>query len=116
VANVFLELVSVSVFVLVAGILLDIIVGDPSPNSPFAAYYKIHPTVLMGGFIKTLERHLKNPNPKREKQNGVFLGVATVLAFALPTFFGLWAIWTFLGGVSFWLGVIVYSVIAIILV
>jgi adenosylcobinamide-phosphate synthase len=70
----------------------------------------------MGGFIKALERHLKNPNPKREKQNGVFLGVATVLAFALPTFFGLWAIWTFLGGVSFWIGAIVYAVIAIILV
>jgi hypothetical protein len=29
VANVFLELISVNAFVLVAGILLDIIVGDP---------------------------------------------------------------------------------------
>jgi adenosylcobinamide-phosphate synthase len=115
VASVFLELVSVSVFVLVAGILLDIVVGDPSPNSPFAAYYRVHPTVLMGGFIKGLERHLKNPNPKREKANGVVLGVATVLAFALPTFLGLWAIWTFLGGFSFWLGVIVYAIIGIVL-
>ncbi|MCW4019004.1 MAG: cobalamin biosynthesis protein [Candidatus Bathyarchaeota archaeon] len=102
--------------VLVLGILLDIAVGDPSPNSPYAAYYKVHPTVLMGNFIAFLKRHLKNPNPKREKINGVFLGVATVLAFALPTFFGFWAIWHFLGGFNFWLGVIVYALIGVVLV
>jgi len=116
VATALFELISLSIFILAAGILLDIAVGDPSPNSPFAAYYKIHPTVLMGNFIKALERHLKNPDPRREKINGVLLGVATVLAFALPTFFVLWAVWTYLGAVYPWLGIIIYSVIGVILV
>ena len=116
VANVLFELISVSIFVLVLGILLDIVVGDPSPNSPFAAYYKIHPTVLMGKYIAALERHLKNPNPRREKLNGVLLGVATILAFALPTFFGLWAVGTYLGAVNFWFGAVAYAIVGIILV
>jgi adenosylcobinamide-phosphate synthase len=116
VAPVIVEIVSVSILVLVLGILLDIIVGDPSPNSPYAAYYKIHPTVLMGNYIVFLDRHLKNPNPTREKLNGVLLGLATVLTFALPTLFGLWAIWVFLGAVNFWLGVVAYAVVGVILV
>src|SRR5690554_584725 len=102
--------------VLILGILLDVIVGDPSPNSPYATYYKIHPTVLMGNFIKTLKNRLKNPSSKREKLNGVLLGVVTVIMFSLPVFFGLWAIYTFLGMFSIWLGLIIYSIIAIILV
>jgi adenosylcobinamide-phosphate synthase len=92
---------------------LDVAVGDPSPNSPWAAYYKVHPTVLMGNYTKALERHLKNPNPRREKANGVLLGLAVILTFSLPTFFGLWAIYTYLGMVWTWLGIIVYSVIGI---
>ena len=114
--NVLFELISVSIFVLVLGILLDIMVGDPSPNSPYAAYFKIHPTVLMGKYIAALEHRLKNPNPQREKLNGVFLGVAAILTFAGPTFFGLWAIWFFLGAINFWLGVVAYAVVGIILV
>jgi adenosylcobinamide-phosphate synthase len=106
----------VAVCVLVLAILLDVTVGDPSPNSPYAAYYKIHPTVLMGNFIKDLERHLKNPNPKTEKLNGVFLGLATVFAFSLPVFFGLWAIYSLIGAFNIWLGIAVYAVIAVILV
>ncbi len=102
--------------VLLLGILLDIVIGDPSPNSPLAAYYKIHPTVLMGKYIKALENHLKNPNPKREKLNGVFLGVATVLTFSLVTFFGLWAVWLLAGSVWFWLGAVAYGVVGFLLV
>lgn len=110
------DVISVSIIVLILGIILDVLVGDPSPNSPFASYYKIHPTVLMGNYIAALERRLKNPNPRREKMNGVLLGVATVMTFALPTFFGLWAIWVFLGAVNFWLGIIAYVVVGVVLV
>jgi adenosylcobinamide-phosphate synthase len=115
-ATVVYEIISVSIIVLILGIILDVILGDPSPNSPYATYYRIHPTVLMGNFIKKLKPHLKNPDAKREKANGVFLGLATVLTFALLTFVGLWAIYTFLGGVSLWLGVIVYAAVGIVLV
>lgn len=106
----------VALCVLILGILLDVIAGDPSPNSPYATYYKIHPTVLMGTFIKKLECRLKNPNPQREKLNGVLLGITTVLTFSLPVLFGLWAIYTLLGGFNVWLGIFIYALIAIILV
>ena len=101
--------------VLFLALLLDIIVGDPSPNSPYASYYKVHPTVLMGNYTKALEKRLKHPNPQREKANGVVLGLAVILTFSLPTFFGLWAIYTYLGMVWTWLGVIAYAIIAIVL-
>jgi adenosylcobinamide-phosphate synthase len=109
------QIVSISFFVLVLGLLLDIIVGDPSPNSPFAAYYRIHPTVLMGKFIKALEKRLKNPDPRREKINGVFLGIATILSFSVPVFLVLWSTYAFFGTYSFWLGAAVYAAIGIVL-
>ncbi len=110
-------LISVSILVLVLGLLLDILVGDPSPNSPYGFYYKIHPTVLMGKYIAWAERLLKNPNrPRLEKFNGVVLGIATILTFSVPTFLMLWAVFTFLGAFSFWLGVVVYAVIGVVLV
>ena len=115
VVNVLIELFSVSIIVLILAILLDIIVGDPSPNSPWAFYYKLHPTVWMGNFTKALERRLKNPNPRREKLNGVLLGLAVIFTFTLPVFFGLWAIFTYLGAVWTWLGIIVYAVVGIVL-
>jgi adenosylcobinamide-phosphate synthase len=115
VATIIFTLISVSLLVLLLALLLDIAVGDPSPNSPFAAYYKVHPTVLMGNYTKALERRLKNPNPQMEKLNGVVLGLAVILTFALPTYFGLWAIYTLLSGVYVWLGIIVYAVVAIVL-
>lgn len=109
-------LISVSLIVLLLAILLDIAIGDPSPNSPFAAYYKVHPTVLMGKFIKALEKRLKNQNdPRREKANGVLLGLVVILTFAFPTYVVLWAIYTFLSGLSVWLGTAIYSILAIIL-
>jgi adenosylcobinamide-phosphate synthase len=105
----------VAVGVLVLAILLDVIVGDPSPNSPWKSSYKLHPTVLMGNFTKALEAHLRNPNPRREKFNGVLLGLAVILTFSLPVFFGLWAIYTYLGAVWIWLGVIAYAIVGIVL-
>lgn len=110
------ELIALSITVLVLGIILDIIVGDPSPNSPWAFYYKIHPTVLMGNFTKVLKKRLKNPNPKLEKLNGVLLGLAVIFAFSLPVYFGLWAIYTYAGMIYTWLGIAAYAVIAVVLV
>ncbi len=112
-ANLIIMLIALGILIL--AILLDVAVGDPSPNSPWAAYYKVHPTVLMGNYTKALERHLKNPNPRREKANGVLLGLAVILTFSLPTFFGLWTIYTYLGLIWTWLGIIAYAVIGIIL-
>ncbi|MFB3888091.1 MAG: cobalamin biosynthesis protein [Candidatus Bathyarchaeia archaeon] len=114
-ANVLFELISVSILIVVLAILLDIVVGDPSPNYPEKLKYRMHPTVWMGNLAKALEKRLKHPNPQREKFNGVLLGLAVILVFSLPVFFGLWAAYMYLGAVSFWLGIVAYAVMAVIL-
>ncbi len=93
---------------------MNIAVGDPSPNSPEKTAFKLHPTVLMGKFTKKIEPAFKNPNPKTERMLGVLLGIIVIAAFALPVFFGLWAIITFLNFA--YINLILYSIIAIILV
>ena len=87
----------IAVAVLVLALLLDLIFGDPSPNYPHKLQFKLHPTVWMGKLTKTLEPHFKNPNPKKEKFNGVLLALTVILTFTLPTYFGLKIIYTYLG-------------------
>ena len=100
-------LLSVAIFVL--AIVLDLLLGDPSPNNPEKTAFKLHPAVLMGKFTKTLEPHFKSPNPKTAKLKGALLALTVILTFTLPTYFGLWAIYTYLS-------ILVYAVFAIILI
>jgi adenosylcobinamide-phosphate synthase len=95
----------IAVSVLILALILDLLFGDPSPNYPDRIQFKLHPTVWMGKLTKALEPHFKNPNPKREKLNGVFLGLIVIITFAVPTYFGLKIIY-------FYLGFLVYIVIA----
>ena len=88
--------VVMAICVLVLAILLDLILGDPSPNSPEKYTFRLHPTVLMGKFTKALETHFKSPNPKKAKLKGAFLALTVILVFSLPIYLGLWAIYTFL--------------------
>ena len=104
--------IAVAIVMLVLAIVLDLILGDPSPNYPDKLVFKLHPTVVMGNFTQKIEPHFKNPNPKIEKLLGVLLGLTVIAVFALPTFFGLWAIYTFL---PFALNLLIYAVIGIIL-
>ena len=101
-----------AVAVLIFAIVLDLILGDPSPNYPDKLAFKLHPTVLMGNFTKKIEPYFKNPEPKMEKFLGVLLGLTVIAAFAVPTFFGLWAVYTFLPS---YLNILLYAVIGIIL-
>ena len=103
----------VAITILVLAILLDLVLGDPSPNYPDKWVFKLHPTVLMGKFTKKIEPYFKNPDPKMEKFLGVLLGLTVIATFALPVFFGLWAIYTF---IPFYVNILVYGFIAIILV
>jgi adenosylcobinamide-phosphate synthase len=100
--------VLIAVAVLVLAIALDLLLGDPSPNNPEKTAFKLHPTVLMGKLTKALEPHFKNPNPKIAKLNGALLALTVIIAFTLPVYFGLWAIYTLLS-------IIVYALFAIIL-
>ncbi len=98
----------VAVVVLMFAVLLDLIIGDPSPNNPEKTAFKLHPAVLMGKFTRALEPHLKSPDPKVAKFYGAILAITVIVAFAIPVFFGLWALYTFLS-------VLVYGFFAIIL-
>jgi adenosylcobinamide-phosphate synthase len=100
--------VLVAVVVLVLAILLDLIVGDPSPNNPEKTTFKLHPAVLMGKLTSALEPHLKSPDPKTAKFYGAVLGLTVIAAFAIPVYFGLWALYTFLS-------IVVYAFFAVIL-
>jgi len=97
-----------AICVLVLAILLDLILGDPSPNSPEKYAFRFHPTVLMGKFTKALEPYFKSPNPKKAKLKGAILALAVILVFSLPVYFGLWAIQTFIS-------YLIYSFFAIVL-
>ena len=99
---------AMAICVLILAILLDLIFGDPSPNNPEKYTFKLHPTVLMGKFTKSLEPHLKSPNPKTAKLKGTILALTVILTFSLPAYFGLWAIYTYLS-------IFVYAFFAIIL-
>jgi adenosylcobinamide-phosphate synthase len=98
----------VAVSVLILALLLDLIVGDPSPNYPERIQFKLHPTVWMGKFTGILEPYFKNPNPKMEKLGGVLLGLTVILVFTLPVYYGLKIVYTYLG-------VIAYIIIAVVI-
>ncbi|MCW4031561.1 MAG: cobalamin biosynthesis protein [Candidatus Bathyarchaeota archaeon] len=97
-----------AICVLVLAILLDLILGDPSPNSPEKYAFRFHPIVLMGKFTKALEPYFKSPNPKKAKLKGAILALAVILVFSLPVYFGLWAIHTLIS-------YLIYSFFAIVL-
>jgi adenosylcobinamide-phosphate synthase len=86
----------IAVSVLILAIALDLLLGDPSPNSPWKSTYKLHPTVLMGKLTKALEPYFKSSNPKIAKLKGIFLALIVILAFTVPVYFGLWVIYTYL--------------------
>ncbi len=102
----------IPIVMLVLAILLDLVLGDPSPNNPDKWVFKLHPTVLMGNFTEKIEPYFKNKNPKIEKFLGVLLGLTVICSFAVPTFLGLWAIYTY---VPFYFNLLIYAFIGIIL-
>jgi len=94
--------------VLVLAIALDLVLGDPSPNYPDRWAFRVHPTVLMGKLTKKIEPYFKNPDPKIEKLLGVLLALTVICAFAVPTYFGLWALYNYIS-------IFVYAFAAVIL-
>lgn len=110
-----LNLVSVviAIVMLVLAIVLDLVLGDPSPNYPDRLVFKLHPTVLMGKFTKKIEPYFKNQDPKIEKFLGVLLALTVICAFTLPVYFGLWAILTYVS--ITYVSIFIYVFIGIIL-
>jgi adenosylcobinamide-phosphate synthase len=93
--------VLIAVSVLILAIMLDLIVGDPSPWKPWRRIYNLHPTVWLGNLTKKLEPHFKNANSKVEKLNGVFLALIVIASITIPVFLGLYYLYIFLGAIAF---------------
>ena len=81
---------------LILAIAVDLALGDPSPNYPDKWVFKLHPTVLMGKFTEKIEPFFKNPNPRIEKLLGVFLALTVICVFAIPIYFGFWAVFNYI--------------------
>lgn len=93
--------VIIGVSVLVLAVILDLIVGDPSPWKPWKRIYNLHPTVWLGQLTKKLEPHFKTSNSKLEKFNGVILALIIILSITVPVYFGLYYLYVFLGAAAF---------------
>jgi adenosylcobinamide-phosphate synthase len=102
-----LEAVLLGVSVLVLAVILDLIIGDPSPWKPWKRIYNLHPTVWLGQLTKKLEPHFKTSNAPLEKINGVILALIIILIITLPTFFGLKYLYIYVGPIAYLLVAIV---------
>ncbi len=98
----------ITIVILIIAILLDLALGDPSPNNPSRLVFRLHPTVLMGRLVGLLEPRLKSDSSMTAKLNGVLLALVVIMAFAVPTYLGLWRIYTSLG-------IAVYALFAVVL-
>jgi len=87
--------------VLILAILLDLIIGDPSPWKPWKRIYNLHPIVWLGQLTKKLEPHFKTRNAKLEKFNGIILALIIIGIITIPTYFGLRYLYLFLGAAAY---------------
>lgn len=76
----------IAFLILLLSLVIDFLISDPSPNTPWTLRYKVHPTVWMGKLTYRLKTVLRNPNPKIEKFNGVVLALIVIISFAVPTY------------------------------
>ncbi|MGD6810125.1 MAG: adenosylcobinamide-phosphate synthase CbiB [Candidatus Bathyarchaeia archaeon] len=93
--------VLLSVSVLILAVILDLIIGDPSPWKPWKRIYNLHPTVWLGQLTKKIEPYFKTRNATFEKFNGVLLALIIIGVITIPTYFGLHYIYVFLGAAAY---------------
>jgi adenosylcobinamide-phosphate synthase len=74
---------------LILAVIIDLLIGDPSPWKPWHKIYNLHPTVWLGNLTKALEPHFKTSNAKVEKAGGVVLALIVIAAITVPTYFGM---------------------------
>ena len=86
---------------LILAVIIDLLLGDPSPWKPWHRIYNLHPTVWLGKLTKALEPHFKNGNDTAEKAGGVLLALIVIAAITVPTYFGMKYLFIFFGVISF---------------
>jgi adenosylcobinamide-phosphate synthase len=93
--------VLLGVSILILAVILDLIIGDPSPWKPWRRIYNLHPIVWLGLLTKKLESHLKTRNATLEKFNGIILALIVIGVITIPTYFGLYYLYVFLGAAAY---------------
>ncbi|MCL2134101.1 MAG: cobalamin biosynthesis protein [Candidatus Bathyarchaeota archaeon] len=106
-----ITVVVLGVSVLVLAVLLDLLIGDPSPWKTWKRIYNLHPTVWLGQLTKKLEPYFKTRNAALEKFNGIILALIIIGIITIPTYFGLHYLYI-LFGIA---GTIAYLIVALIL-
>lgn len=86
---------------LILAVIIDLLVGDPSPWKPWHRIYNLHPTVWLGNLTKALEPHFKNGNNTVEKAGGVLLALIVIAAITVPVYFGMKYLFIFFGAIAF---------------
>lgn len=104
--------VVLGISILVLAVLLDLIIGDPAPWKPWKRIYNLHPIVWLGQLTKKLEPHFKTCNATLEKFNGIILALIIIATITIPTYFGLYYLYSFLGG---FFGAAAYLIVALVI-
>ncbi|MDR2204165.1 MAG: cobalamin biosynthesis protein [Nitrososphaerota archaeon] len=99
--------------ILILSVILDLIIGDPSPWKPWKRIYNLHPTVWLGQLTKKIEPYFKTHNAKLEKFNGIILALIIIGIITIPTYLGLHYLYSI--QVAYSLQIIAYLIVAIIL-
>jgi adenosylcobinamide-phosphate synthase len=86
---------------LILAVIIDLLLGDPSPWKPWHRIYNLHPTVCLGKLTKALEPHFRNGNDTAEKVGGVLLALIVIGSITVPVYFGMKYLFVFFGMVSF---------------
>ncbi|MDR0318439.1 MAG: cobalamin biosynthesis protein [Nitrososphaerota archaeon] len=93
--------VLLGISVLMLAIILDLIIGDPSPWKPWKRIYNLHPIVWLGQLTKKLEPHFKTRNATLEKFNGVILALIIIGIITIPTYLGVHYLYVFFGAIAY---------------
>ena len=104
--------VVLGISILVLAVLLDLIIGDPAPWKPWKRIYNLHPIVWLGQLTKKLEPHFKTRNATLEKFNGIILALIIIATITIPTYFGLYYLYSFIGG---FFGAAAYLIVALVI-
>ncbi|MCL2869134.1 MAG: cobalamin biosynthesis protein [Candidatus Bathyarchaeota archaeon] len=104
--------VVLGISILVLAVLLDLIIGDPAPWKPWKRIYNLHPIVWLGQLTKKLEPHFKTCNATLEKFNGIIFALIIIATITIPTYFGLYYLYSFLGG---FFGAAAYLIVALVI-
>jgi adenosylcobinamide-phosphate synthase len=86
---------------LILAIVLDLLIGDPSPWKPWKRIYNLHPIVWLGQLTKKLEPHFKTRNATLEKFNGILLALIIIGIITTPTYIGVHYIYLIFGAVAY---------------